>query len=226
MQVIKKLIPKKEFILMLSCGWDSMASAIYFKNRGYKFVAFHFNGNFIHQDAITARSVTDFCWNNQISLIVESGVNNYTKGSKENYCRQSRYKALSKTCKEFDLHDVVTAHNLNDCVTSYVWRCLKGEASYNPIPFETHFDSFKLSRPFLLTSKNELKEYARKAYSVIENYVVEDDLNKDLSLTRNFIREKVLPLIHTKKHFNLNKVVKKIVEKNLKKHLDEKYMIE
>ena len=146
MQVIKKLIPKKEFILMLSCGWDSMASAIYFKNKGYNFVAFHFNGNFIPQDAITERSVTDFCWNNHIPLIIEVGVNTYVKGSKEDYCRQSRYKALSKACKEFDLHDVVTAHNLNDAVTSYLWRCFKGEASYNPIPFTTSFDSFNLYR--------------------------------------------------------------------------------
>ena len=71
-----------------------------------------------------------------------------------------------------------------------------------------------------------MKEYAYKSYPIIENYVVEDELNNDLGLTRNFIREEVLPLIHTKKHFNLNKVVKKIVEKNLKTFLDEKYMID
>jgi tRNA(Ile)-lysidine synthase TilS/MesJ len=112
---------------------------------------------------------------------------------------------------------------LNDAVTSYLWRCFKGEASYNPIPFTTSFDSFNLYRPFLLASKKELKEYAYKTYPVIENYVVEDELNNDLGLTRNFIREEVLPLIHTKKHFNLNKVVKRIVERNLKKFLDEKY---
>ena len=220
MKVIKQLIPRNKFILSLSGGVDSLSVAIYLKKKRIDFVAYHYNGNFIKQDSKAEIRVRDFCNWNMIDLVVVSEPNKFKKGSAEDYCRKSRYNALGKVCDELGIHEVICCHNLDDCVTSYMFDILRGHTGRNPIPFETHFEAFKLTRPFLLAYKAELSEYARKIYPILDNYVTSDELNNDQSLTRNFLRDQVIPLIHTKKHFNLNTVVKKIVENKLKAHYE------
>jgi len=60
------------------------------------------------------------------------------------------------------------------------------------------------------------------AETVPTEFVTEDELNQDLALTRNWIRDVIVPAIHQKKHFNLNTVVAKIVGKKLKKFLESR----
>ena len=222
MKHIKKLLPKTKFLLALSGGVDSMSTAIHLIKLKKDFIAFHYNGNFIEQDLHTEKKVREFCFNNNIPLVVETGTNTYKTGSKEEYCRKARYSAIANTCNEYNFRHVVTAHNLDDCVTSYMWNCLRGKCDYNPLPFETTYPEFTLTRPYLLVSKDEMRKYGVDTYPTINNYIVEDELNSDVTLTRNFIGKVVVPLIHSKKHFNLNTVVRKIVEKKLKNFLDNK----
>lgn len=218
MTPIKQLVPKSKFILALSGGSDSLAAALYFKNKGYDFTAVHFNGNFIPQDAITQTNVEKFCAVYEIPLVVELSDKVYKSGSKEAFCRNERYLALGKACCELNVFNVVTGHNLQDAVTSYLWNVFRGNPDFNPIPFETVFEfpTFKVTRPFLLTSKGDMK------MSVPQEFVTEDELNQDLTLTRNWIRDVIVPAIHQKKHFNLNTVVAKIVGKKLKKYLESR----
>ena len=170
MKVIKQLIPKTRFVLALSGGSDSLAAAIYFKDK-YDFVAVHFNGNFIPQDSITQANVERFCEVYEIPLVVELSNVAYVDGSKEAFCRGERYIALGRACKNLNIDNVVTGHNLQDAVTSYLWNVFRGNPDFNPIPFETHFEfpDFKVTRPFLLTSKAEMKE------SVPQEFVTEDE---------------------------------------------------
>ncbi len=225
MRIIKQLIPKKEFLVAVSGGIDSLAVCLYLKQKRHKFIAIHFNGNFLKQDLLAESKVVDFCWMNQIPLITEIGINNYTKGSKEEYCREERYKAFNKACKEFDIHEIISGHNLNDCVASYLWNCFRGHTDFNPIPFKSSFPNFEISRPFLLASKKELREYAKTVYPMISNYVTEDELNNDLSLNRNWLNKVVIPMVNSK-NFNLEKVTKKIVERKWKNFIDNREVLE
>ena len=222
MKVLKQLIPQTKFVLALSGGYDSLSTAILLKNKfDSDFVAVHFNGHFIEQDDLAESKVREFCKVNSIPLIVKSGENNYVSGSKEDYCRKARYAAIGEACNSIGVNIVLTGHNLNDCVTSYLWNTFRGHPNFNPIPFVTDFVKFYIHRPFLLSSKDEMKFVAKKFFPDIDKFVTEDELNKDVSLTRNWIRDVVIPIIHEKPHFNLNTVVKKIVESKFEGFLEQ-----
>ena len=96
---------------------------------------------------------------------------------------------------------VITAHNLDDCVETYIWGCLHGTPKVIPKVRNN------VLRPFLTTKKENLVSWCqRKNISWCE-----DTSNNDITYTRNYIRHHLLP--HAQQvNPGLKTLVRKIVE--------------
>jgi tRNA(Ile)-lysidine synthase len=213
--IIKKLVPRnKHFAIGVSGGSDSLSSLLYFRNRGYNISCWHINNHLIDQDELAEKSVREFCEKHLIPCSVYSCVNKYQKGSKEAFCREERHLGFAELSKISNIKDLVLAHTLTDAKTSYLFDCLRGFTNRQPIPLITKFVNYTVYRPFLLTTKKQLSDYLMGNFAW--KYVVEDELNSDLTLTRNFLNKQVIPLIESKRHLQLDKIVSKRIREKIK----------
>ena len=214
----KAFFPKTKFIFALSGGIDSVAACHFLKKKDYKFIAVHINNKFIPQDDNIAEGVQRFCYKEKIPLNIITTNEKYKKGSKEDFCRNVRYKELREYAKAQKIDFICTAHHLDDCVESYFLNFLKGHTEFVPIHFYCKYPEATIFRPFLQNKKLVFSEYA--AHNNLTQYVIEDELNSDLSLMRNWSRKVILPEI-SKKYKGLHKVVFKKVTKHLNEVIKE-----
>ena len=101
----------------------------------------------------------------------------------------ARYAAFRK----IPVNVVALAHNLDDQAETVLMNLLRGAGlrGASGMARESRFEGKKLLRPLLDTSRNEIEAYARR--HGLE--WIEDESNADESLTRNFIRRRVGPLL-------------------------------
>lgn len=210
----KKYFPKTKFIFALSGGKDSVAACHFLKKKNFNFIAVHVNNKFIPQDDETEKYVQRFCYKHEIPLTTITTNCKYKTGSKEDFCRNVRYRELTNYACLQKIEFVCTAHHLDDCVESYFLNFLKGHVEFAPIPFYCKYSDATVFRPFLLNKKIDFSQYLTD--HSLNEYVIEDELNEDLSLMRNWTRKQILPMIE-KKYKGLHKVV----FKKVKTHLDE-----
>lgn len=112
--------------------------------------------------------------------------------SEENLARESRYKALVKTCRFFKANKLVTAHNADDQVETFLLnlvrgsggRGLKGMPSSRPIA-----EGITLIRPLLSVKRTRIEAYCQQ-HGVPWRL---DASNTSLSYQRNRIRLALLP---------------------------------
>lgn len=210
----KTYFPKSKFIFALSGGSDSIAACHFLHKKGFDFHAVHVNNKFIPQDDDIASKVENFCKDVSVPHSILTTKEKYEKGSKEDFCRKVRYDLLRSFAKKYDYHYICTAHHLDDCVESYFLNFLKGTPEYIPIQYFCKYPEVSIFRPFLLNKKIDFVEYLE--YHNIIEFVMEDEMNNDLKLMRNWARKVVLPMIDAK-YAGLHKVV----FKKMKKHLDD-----
>ena len=210
----KTYFPKNKFIFALSGGSDSIAACHFLHKKGFDFLTIHVNHKFIPQDDEIAESVTRFCYKNEIPLYIMESNAKYEKGSKEDFCRNVRYSLLRNYAEKQGFDYICTAHHLDDCVESYFLNFLKGCPEFVPIHYFCKYPEVSIFRPFLLNKKIDFVEYLE--YHDLTKFVMEDSMNNDLKLMRNWARKVVLPVIDAK-YAGLHKVV----FKKMKKHLDD-----
>lgn len=205
-KVTKQLLPRKKFGVALSGGLDSIAVAHFLKKGNKDFIAIHVNAKYILQDDEAAEKVRMFCGDYGIPLVLEEVEGKYEGGSVEAWCREMRYEVLKGVCRQEDLEQLVVCHHLDDCVESYLMNCFNGVPEYVPIPFRTNWEGVEVVRPFLLTGKEDFRGYVER--QGLMKYVTEDELNRDMSLQRNWVRGCLRPMVETR-YGGLAKVVKK-----------------
>ena len=184
--------------LAFSGGVDSVAVADFLRRKHNVSCAFFHHGTENSERAY--RFVTTFCADNSLPLFVGMLKNSKPKKlSEEEHWRNERYKFL----ESFDA-TVVTAHNLDDCVETYLYGSLHGQPKV--IPHQRN----NIVRPFLTTPKHEFVRWCeRKGISWCE-----DLSNQDTKYMRNYIRHEIVPRAF-QVNPGLDKVVKKIVESKL-----------
>ena len=194
-------VPKK-INLAFSGGVDSLAAA-HFLNRGkHEVTLLHFNHGcqFSNHIEYMVRHVAANDLGGDMPLVVkriEEG--SPDKGqSLEDYWRRARYRFL----RSFD-EPFITCHHLDDAVETWVWSSLHGNGKIIPASDD------KVLRPFLLTEKAQLIEYAKKNFL----HDVPDPYNWDKTLTRNYIRANIME--HA---YHVNPGLKKVIRK---KYLNE-----
>jgi tRNA(Ile)-lysidine synthase len=117
-----------------------------------------------------------------------------SKSNIEEQCRIKRYEKITKECKNDEV--IVTAHHLDDQIETFFLRLLRGSASrgLSGIKHLSMMNKKYILRPLLDCPKSLIKEYQN-----INNIsYVEDKSNKDDKYDRNFLRNKVLPLLKTR----------------------------
>ena len=195
-----KLLHKlpKRLTVALSGGVDSMALLDFLRRKHDVTAAFFHHGT--ENSAKAWQFIYTYCKDNNIPL--ETGLIGYPDKLKEEsfeeYWRNQRYTFLSK------FETVVTGHNLDDCVETWVWSCLHGTPKLIP------HTRGNVLRPLLCTRKSELISWCKK------NNVpwVEDSSNTNTKYTRNFIRHEMMQNV-----LHVNPGIHKMLEKKIK----EKY---
>lgn len=193
-------------LVALSGGVDSMAVADFVSRSRSVQCAFFHHGTETSEAA--QQVVREYCRQRDWHLFEGHIVNERPDDiSLEEHWRNERYAFLDNLQR-----DVITAHHLDDGVETYLWSMMHGTAKL--IPYRRN----RVIRPFLLTQKQELINWAER------NNVpwLEDFTNKDTKYMRNYIREHIVP--HAMEvNPGLHKVVARKVEEQFNKTVDTNY---
>lgn len=197
--MMKLLFPlPKELTVALSGGVDSVAVVDFLSRKHDVSCAFFHHGTENSERALMF--VSEFCSQRRLPLFL--GFINQDKDKKlstEEHWRNERYRFL----ESLDV-TMVTAHNLDDCVETYLYGSLHGQPKV--IPHKRN----NIVRPFLTTPKAEFLSWCKRK----EVAWCEDTSNQDVKYMRNYIRHEIVP--HALKvNPGLPTVVRKIVESKL-----------
>lgn len=173
-------IPREPFAVACSGGIDSMVLVNFLqqfpKNR---FKLMYFNHGTKH-GSIAETFLRGFSNKNGIPLEIGRISREKPKNqSPEEFWRTERYEFLD-TFKG----NVLTAHNLNDCVETWLFSSFRGVPKI--IPYARN----NIIRPFLMVSKDEIRKWADEECLTH----VEDPSNECTDYTRNLIRHELMPI--------------------------------
>lgn len=194
----KVVIPKK-IIIAFSGGIDSLAIAHFLKNGKRDITLAHFNHGCEVSDKIEeqCRDLADH--DLELPIIVKRIDDPVCPPGRsiEDYWRRNRYRWL----RSLDAV-VITGHHLNDAVETWLWSAINGNPSLIP------YESGNVIRPFIITPKREFKTYCDK-----NNLIpVFDECNDDLDLTRNYMRQSLIPVVE-----KINPGIEKVIFKKYMK---------
>lgn len=193
------LIGQKENLLIaFSGGPDSVFALHFFYKFRKKFrcniSAVHFNhnlrGNESKEDENFAIAQ---CKKLRVDLnIIQLDVKAFAKKNKlslEEAARILRYNELSKFAKRNSIDKIITAHNLNDNTETILMNLFSGTgiSGLSGIPIKRE----NIIRPLLCLTKKEVLQYLN--HNKINYRIDSSNLGNDFK--RNFIRNKILPLI-------------------------------
>ena len=195
-----KLLSKlpKEVTVALSGGVDSVAVVDFLSKKHDVSCAFFDHGTENSRRAF--EFVAKFCSERNLPLFIGVLKKERPKDlSEEEHWRNERYSFL----ESLNL-TVITAHNLDDCVETYIFGSLHGQPKV--IPYSRN----NIVRPFLTTPKQEFINWCKR-----KNVKWCEDLsNQDTEYVRNYIRKEIVPRA-LQVNPGLPTVVRKIVESKL-----------
>ena len=198
--MLKLLFPlPKEIVVALSGGVDSVAITDFLSHKHKVGCAFFHHGTENSERAL--QFVANFCTEQNLPLMIGMIKNSKPKElSMEEHWRNERYAFLDSIGNS--LGPVITGHHLDDCVETYLWSAMHGQAKVIPAKRNN------IVRPFLTTNKNEFTKWCeQKSISWCH-----DNSNDDTKYMRNYVRTQLMPhALHVNP--GLRTVVKKIVEK-------------
>jgi tRNA(Ile)-lysidine synthase len=166
------------FYVACSGGVDSMAVLHFFVKGGRKPHVMHID----HGTGNTAATdiVREYCAKHDLTLVIK-GINPEKRmgDSQEEHWRNERLIHFNWP----GVPPVITGHNLSDAMETWVFGSLNGQPKLIP------YNTMNVYRPFLLNTKDELKEFA--VQHGLEWY--DDPSNDDVKYMRNRIRHNIIP---------------------------------
>lgn len=156
---------------------------------------------FFNHDTQHSRLAQGFLENyanlNNLNLSIGNMQGRKGKRSMEEFWRDERYSFLDTINSNF----VITCHHLDDSVETWIMSALHGKPKL--IPYKRGKNIY---RPFLMTSKKMIKQYAeRKKVNWIE-----DASNQRLEYMRNYVRHAMMPHV-----LKINPGIRTMVRKKL-----------
>lgn len=135
--------------------------------------------------------VEEYCNKYKLSWVVRqadvTGTRAKRKGSVEEVARDLRYEILREEARSVGAVYILVAHNANDQAETLMFNLARG-AGLRGIGGMREW-SEDILRPLLSAEKRDILDYAKKHKVVF----AQDESNKSMEYTRNFIRKKVLP---------------------------------
>lgn len=115
-------------------------------------------------------------------------------GGLENAARQARYDIFARHVGSGDV--LLLAHHADDQLETFFLRLLRGAGvrGLGGMPEWRAVGDGCIYRPWLACLRDEIREYAAQHALVW----VEDESNADMQFDRNYLREKVLPVLQTR----------------------------
>lgn len=189
-------IPFKIFVAV-SGGPDSMAVLDFLKN-AHDVTILHFNHGTKH-GMEAEEFVKNYAKKENISYKIggKKHIVSPPKGvSKEHYWRECRYNFFNKVVGSDQT--LVLAHNLDDAVETWIFSSIHGKPKLIPPRRDN------IIRPFLLTKKEELRNWCRRK----DVPFLDDPSNFDSKYPRSRIRNVILPEV-----LKINPGIYKVVAK-------------
>lgn len=187
------------YIVGVSGGNDSVALLHLLVCGGWKVTAVHINHNERGAAAEKdARLVEKMCRALKIPFVLKDII--LKKTGKEAEGRKKRYMIFTNLIKKTGSVGVITAHHADDQAETLLLNLIRGTGLHGMrgmqkiTTLKTQKGPCTIFRPLLTTSKKELRTYCAQAQIAFR----EDATNKNTAFTRNFVRQKILPLLATK----------------------------
>ena len=187
---------KKKFVVAVSGGPDSLALVALSKAYTYfyksKFYYVLINHNIRRNSLQEAKKVKNLLQKKQINLKIISNKKKIEKNI-QGEARNIRYELLSNFCLKNNIRSLITAHNLEDQVETFLIRLsrgsgLRGLSAMRPKSKIT--SKIDLYRPLLDTKKEFLIKISKKTFG---NFI-KDPSNKNLKYLRTKVRSLKKPL--------------------------------
>ncbi|MBL18246.1 MAG: tRNA lysidine(34) synthetase TilS [Flavobacteriaceae bacterium] len=171
----------KNITVACSGGIDSMVF-VHFLLQGRRNVNLaYFNHDTQHSHK-AQKFVENYAKQSNLDLFIGRVKGRKGKRSLEEFWRDERYDFLQRIGGNY----TITCHHLDDCVETWLMSSFHGQTKL--IPFKRSENIF---RPFLMTSKKIIKQYAeRKSVDWIE-----DPSNQHTNFMRNHVRYNIIPQV-------------------------------
>lgn len=217
-----KLIENGERLLVAFSGGPDSVFALHFLKKFQKkykieLAAVHFNHQLRGREAdADEKFAKEFCRKLGVEFFsAKLNVKKLAKAKKlsiEEAARKLRYQNLEKLCKKNSFDKITTAHNLSDNTETVLMNLLSGTsaAGLSGIPAVRG----NIIRPILCVTKQEILEYLEK--NRIPFRIDSSNLSDDFK--RNFLRNRILPLLRGKVNPALDEAVYRTTS-NLKSQL-------
>ncbi|WP_368824072.1 tRNA lysidine(34) synthetase TilS [Lactiplantibacillus pentosus] len=194
------LSPQVTVVVAVSTGVDSMVllqllQQLPVTERPHLVVA-HVNHHLRAQSQTEAAYLQHYCQEHQLNLkLADWQATDHPEHGVEAAGRQFRYRFFTKVMQATGAKAVLTAHHANDQVETYLMKLARGGdiAQLTGIADSRPFAGGQLVRPLLDWSKAELRDYAAQH----DVTYFEDATNQDVQLTRNRVRQRVVPELMT-----------------------------
>lgn len=154
--------------------------------------AIHINHAVDTEDHKTQQHCEMICAQLNIPLrCIQVALNIKTDQSIETAARNARRTAWQEMLGEDDL--LLLAHHADDQAETILFRLLRGTGprGLTGMRMASKIGVVKVLRPLLNTSKQEILNYAARH----NLQWIEDLTNKDLNITRNYLRQQIMPLL-------------------------------
>ncbi|TSJ80890.1 MAG: tRNA lysidine(34) synthetase TilS [Candidatus Cardinium sp.] len=198
----KQLITGQTTLLAVSGGVDSVVLMHLFKQAGLPFAIAHCNFKLRGAEAEAATElVKGLAESYQVpfysTCFDTTTFTCHYKVSIQMAARSLRYEFFDKLLQQHGWHQVATAHHWDDAIETILFNFIKGTGikglyGIEPIsPLPRGIDG-QIIRPLLFARKKEIIAYAQQE----KLHWQEDSSNRSNHYQRNFIRNKVIPLLH------------------------------
>ena len=178
------------------------------KELDIRIICAHVNHNQRKESDEEEAYVREYCRKNDILFecikIEKWGDDNF-----ENEARSVRYKFFEELVENFNAKFLMTAHHADDLIETIMMRIVRGSTlkGYSGFSKVVKKDNYKIVRPFITLTKDEIMEYAEK--NDIKYFI--DSSNLEDKHTRNRYRHQILPFLK-KENPNVHKKFLKFSE--------------
>lgn len=187
----KHLPHQTNFLIGLSGGVDSVVLLHLFAHTNFNIRAIYIHHGLSPNADSWAEFCEQYCKRLNIPFILQKVTVDATNGV-ENGAREARYQAIQQHLKSNEI--LATAHHLDDQAETFLLALKRGSGikGLSAMQAVTFLQNFTVFRPLLTFSKAELLAYA-KAHQL---QWIEDESNANNRYDRNFLRNKILPLLN------------------------------
>ena len=182
-------------VVGVSAGSDSMCLLNLLEKKTNKIIVCHINHNIREQSIIEEEYLKTYC--QEHNLIFESmTIKEYKENNFENEARKIRYKYYEEILNKYNSNKLFLAHHGDDLIETILMKIerVSNIEGYAGIKRISKLKNYDIIRPLLPYTKEDIITY-NKSHNI--TYYI-DSSNTNIDYTRNWYRQKVLPILKEK----------------------------